>query len=393
MLKDRWNAFVDKDLVVEPIGIGRLNGLTFAVKDVFAIKGYTSGAGNPDWLRTHGPAVQHAPVIERLLMHGAELAGTTQTDELMYSLNGENFHYGTPVNPKAPDRIPGGSSSGSAVAVSAGVVDFSLGTDTGGSVRIPSSYCGIYGFRPTHGAVSLEGVIPLAKSFDTVGWMARDPKLLFEVGQILIDEQSREGRFSRIFLGEDAWGLLEQDYKSALLGIIPVLEKISDEMKWVEIAEEGLSEWSNTFRVIQGLEIWREHGEWISRENPRFGPGIAERFEWASTLKMSESISKLALREKITQSISNLLGEEGLLVIPTAPGAAPLLNLFGEKAEQYRAKTMQLSCIAGLTGFPQVTIPYAEVNGLPVGLSFIANRNQDLKLLNWINELCKKELT
>ncbi|MBD1379359.1 amidase [Metabacillus arenae] len=389
-MNDKWNAFVNKDLIIEPKESGRLNGLTFAVKDVFAIQGHTSGAGNPDWLRTHHPAVRNAPAIDRLLEHGAKLTGTAHTDELMYSLNGENFHYGTPVNPKAHDRIPGGSSSGSAAAVSAGLVDFALGTDTGGSVRIPSSYCGIYGFRPTHGAVPIEGVIPLAESFDTVGWMARDPKLLLEVGRILIDGKSQEGSFNTIFLGKDAWAVLDKESKEALLAFDSLLEKITDHSKWVEISEEGLSEWSNTFRIIQGLEIWSEHGEWIREENPKFGPGIGDRFEWTSTLKKSDCIPNLELRKKIRQSMSNLLGEEGLLVIPTAPGAAPLLNLHGETAEQYRAKTMQLSCIAGLAGLPQITLPLAEVNGLPIGLSFIANRYQDLKLLNWVNEFLEK---
>lgn len=389
-MNDKWNAFVDEQVSMEATGSGRLNGLTFAVKDVFAIQGYTNGAGNPDWLRTHGPATENASAIDRLLKHGATLKGTVQTDELMYSLNGENFHYGTPVNPKAADRIPGGSSSGSAVAVSAGLVDFALGTDTGGSVRIPSSYCGIYGFRPTHDVVPIDGVIPLAKGFDTVGWMAKSPELLLEIGHILIDGQSAEGRFHNIFLAEEAWGVLDKKEKEALLAFLPALEEITDRSEWIQISEEGLAEWSSTFRILQGLEIWSEHGEWIRRENPKFGPGIAERFQWTSTLKKSENLPKYELRENIHQLMSRLLGEEGLLVIPTAPGAAPLLNLQGEKAEQYRAKTMQLSCIAGLAGLPQITLPLAEVNGLPVGLSFIANRHQDLKLLHWTSEFIDK---
>jgi amidase len=386
---DKWNAFVDKNIVLEPNETGRLNKLSFTVKDVFAIQGYTNTAGNPDWYRTHGPADQHAPVITALLKEGAKLQGTVHTDELMYSLNGENFHYGTPVNPKDPERIPGGSSSGSAVAVSAGLVDFALGTDTGGSVRIPSSYCGIYGFRPTHGVVSIEGVIPLAKSFDTVGWMTRDPKQLMEIGDLLIDGQGTNDSFRHIYLGEDAWALVDQNYKEELLAFLPKLERKANRCKWCQVAEEGLAEWANTFRTIQGIEIWNEHGEWIQNENPTFGPGIAERFQWTSTLKKSESAAHFQLRKKISRSMSNFLGEEGLLVIPTAPGPAPLRNLHGEQAEQYRAKVMQLTCIAGLAGLPQVTVP-VEVNGLPIGLSFIANRNNDRKLLHWVNDFLEQ---
>ncbi len=106
------------------------------------------------------------------------MVGKAITDELTYSLNGENIHYGTPVNPKAPGRIPGGSSSGSAVAVAGELADFALGTDCGGSVRAPASFCGIYGMRPSHGRISTAGVFRLAPRFDTVGWFARDGRLL-----------------------------------------------------------------------------------------------------------------------------------------------------------------------------------------------------------------------
>lgn len=380
------NAFVDEEVSFEPTGSGLLDGLVFAVKDVFSIEGYKNGAGNPDWLKTHEESLRHAPVIERLLSQGAKLKGTTHTDEIMYSLNGENAHFGTPVNPKAPDRIPGGSSSGSAVAVSAGITDFALGTDTGGSIRIPSSYCGIYGFRPTHGAVSIEGVIPLAKSFDTVGWMTKDPELLYRIGKVLMDDQEEKGPIKQVFFSDDAWKLLDEQCKDEMLSTASMIKEIS-QWEWVLLSEGGLDKWSSAFRILQGLEIWEEHGEWIQKENPSFGPGINERFWWTSTLKRNKSSEEEKLRGVVRESITTLLGDGGVLVIPTAPGPAPLLHLQGEKAEQYRAKTMQLSCIAGLAGVPQVTIPLAEVDGLPIGLSFIANHHQDLKLLNWVNEI------
>ncbi|MGN7398189.1 amidase [Peribacillus frigoritolerans] len=393
-MKDNWNAYVNGDLEIEPTGVGVLNNLTFAIKDVFAIEGYRCGAGSPDWLCTHGPAEQTAPLIEKLLQQGAKLKGTTHTDELMYSLNGENFHYGTPVNPIASERIPGGSSSGSAVVVSAGLVDFALGSDTGGSVRITSSYCGVYGIRPTHGAVSIEGVVPLAMSFDTVGWMARDPKILLDVGEILIDgQEATDGHFSHIFFGQDAWEVLDDKYKEAFSNSILSIQEIADNYEWVKISEQGLSEWGNTFRILQGLEIWEEHGEWIQKENPKFGPGVAERFSWASTLNKAENKHHFELREEIRRFMYTLLGEKGLLVIPTAPEVAPFLNLQGEKMKQYREKTMQLTCIAGLAGLPQVTLTLINVNGLPIGLSIIANRNQDKNLLLWASQFSQKMLS
>ena len=165
---------------------GPLQGLSFAANDVFDIAGDRTGNGNPVWLETHPPASHTASAVERLLAAGARMVGKTHTDELAYSLNGENVHYGTPINPRAPGRIPGGSSSGSAAAVAGGLVDFALGTDCGGSVRLPASYCGIYGVRTSHGLIPIDGVADLAASFDTVGWFARDPAMMRRVGDVML---------------------------------------------------------------------------------------------------------------------------------------------------------------------------------------------------------------
>jgi amidase len=381
---DKWNAFMNKEQTLEPTGSGVLNGQTFAVKDVYSIKGHTCTAGNPDWLRTHDSSVETASSIQKLLSAGAKLTGTLQTDELMYSLNGENAHYGTPVNPKAQGRIPGGSSSGSASAVSAGLVDFSLGTDTGGSVRIPSSYCGLYGIRPTHNLVSSDGVIPLAKSFDTVGWMAQTARLLAQVGEVLLPSSGEDGFFQRILLEEDAWALPDAKSAEELKKLLPAIKNRTDHFEQVRVADEGFPAWTEIFRTIQALEIWEEHGPWITKEKPSFGPGIADRFQMASMLKKEEYQSQFEKWKMIRHQMDSLLGDDALLVIPTAPGPAPLLNLQGKTAEQYRARAMQLTCIAGLAGLPQVTLPLATVDGLPVGLSIIAGRNQDKRLLEWV---------
>ncbi len=380
-----YHAFVE-EFIVEPTGRGSLSGLTFAAKDAFNVKGITASAGNPDWLRTHSPAKSYAPAIARLLSNGAKLVGTTITDELMYSLNGENLHYGTPVNPKDPKRIPGGSSSGSAVAVSANLVDFALGTDTGGSVRIPAAYCGLYGFRPTHDFVTIDGVIPLAPCFDSVGWMTHSAKMLLDIGQILLNEVQTSSRqsFKRMMFGEDAWKLADKESYLALSPFLANIEHVAAQSEWVEVAKEGLITWMKTFRVLQGIEVWKSHGDWIQSVKPHFAPEIAERFEWASTLRKGESQSEQQLRDKIRDRLRNWLGEDGLLIIPTSSGVAPLINMTGEESEKRRSQTMQLTSIAGLAGLPQVTIPVAEIEGVPVGLSIIAGPKQDNRLLQWV---------
>ncbi|MFC0558929.1 amidase [Halalkalibacter alkalisediminis] len=387
-MSNQFNVYINETLEVEPLQEGELSGYTFAVKDVFAIKGITASAGNPDWLKTHEPAKLHATAVHRLLSAGAKLHGTTITDELMYSLNGENFHYGTPVNPKAKGRIPGGSSSGSAVAVSAHLVDFALGTDTGGSVRVPSAYCGLFGFRPTHGLVAIDGVIPLAESFDTVGWMARDAKVLMDVGNQLMSEtvSADEDSFSTLLLGKDAWRLADYESRSTLSTYIDALITDAEISKWLDISEEGLEEWAKSFRILQGIEIWKTHGEWIEKYKPVFGPDIEARFKWASTLTDAEGKLEQKVRDLVRIRMKEMIGEDKLLIIPTTPGKAPLCQLSGGEIEKRRSQTMQLSCIAGLVGLPQVTIPFRGGDGIPISLSIIAGLNQDKKLLRWVYE-------
>lgn len=377
------NAYVNPSICVKPISTGPLDSLKFAVKDVFEIDGVTSSAGNPDWLRTHKAATSHAPSIERLLQAGATLAGTTHTDELMYSLNGENAHYGTPLNPKKPGHIPGGSSSGSASAAAAGDVHFAVGTDTGGSVRIPAAYCGLYGFRPTHDAVSIDGVIPLAKSFDTVGWMAQEIQTMVQVGEVLL--KANDGAtepFTSILIPNEAWALIEEESVEALQGALEALKRNIERSETLSITKDGLNEWRETFRIAQAFEAWQAHGEWITNTNPAFGSGIAERFKMAASI--SEEHYQKALQEQatITEHMATILPAHTLMVIPTVPGSAHLVNLAEEQIEQRRTRTLQLSCIAGLAGLPQLTIPIDSKNG-PIGLSLIAGANQDLKLLSF----------
>ena len=200
------NAFVpDSDAHIAGIEGGPLSGLTFAAKDIFDVAGHVTGCGNPHWRATHGPAVTNAWVVQTLVDAGATMVGKTITDELTRGIFGENMHYGTPVNPRAPGRVPGGSSSGSASAVAGGLVDFALGSDTGGSVRVPSSFCGLYGLRPTHGRIPLEGMLLQAPSFDTIGWFARDAETFARVGREVLPAGVGAPRPRRLVIAEDAF--------------------------------------------------------------------------------------------------------------------------------------------------------------------------------------------
>ncbi|MDQ0205829.1 amidase [Alkalicoccobacillus murimartini] len=385
-------AYMDQSVLVKPTSNGELDKLTFAVKDVFNLKGVISSAGNPDWLRTHKPSFAHAEAIDLLLNQGATLKGTTHTDELMYSLNGENAHYGTPLNPRMPGHIPGGSSSGSASVAAAGDVDFSIGTDTGGSIRIPAAYCGIYGFRPTHGAVPIDGVIPLAPSFDTVGWMAQDVGILERVGHALLPSQQKSDReFHCVLFPDDAWTLADQKSVEHLLPTKINLEKGMNDSETILLSAEGLTKWKETFRIAQAYEVWAAHGEWVETNQPSFGPGIAERFAMAKTMTKEMYNQALVEMSTVQKKMEALLSEVTVMVIPTVPGPAPKLGLPDEQIEQRRSQTLQLSCIAGLAGLPQVTIPVQTSDG-PIGLSIIAGPNQDLRLLKFVRQLITEKL-
>jgi len=324
-------------------------------------------------------------VITRLLNAGASLVGKTYTDELTYSLNGENFHYGTPVNVNAPGRIPGGSSSGSAAAVAAGLVDFALGTDTGGSVRLPASNCGIYGIRPTHGAVANDGVVPLAPSFDTVGWFTRQASLLEQVCQVLLPIDQAGHRLTRLLVATDAFDQVFPASRPALRAALEIIQAAIGPAEEVALAGEDLAEWMTGFRLLQGVEVWRCHGAWIRQVKPTFGPDIAARFEWAAGLDSNWVPAAQIVREKVKRLLDDLLMDAAVLCIPTSPTIALRNNSQGEELEDFRLGALTLLSIAGLAGLPQVSLPLTSSEGCPLGISLIGPRHSDRALLSQVS--------
>ena len=359
---------------------GPLAGLTFGVKDIYDISGHRSSFGSPDWLRTHEAASRTAPVVQRLLDAGAGMVGKTHTDEITWSLNGENAHYGTPVNVNAPGRIPGGSSSGSAAAVAGGLCDFALGSDTGGSVRAPASFCGIYGIRPTHGRVSLEGACPLAPSFDTCGWFARSAELLERVGRVLLGDVGGATP-RRLLLAQDAFALAGNVVTRALEPAVARVSALLGQPERVTVAADGLAQWLEVFRVLQAAEAWAQHGEWVRRVNPDLGPGIKQRVQWAADLDPKLVGPAKKRREEIARHMDGLLANGAVLLLPTVPGIAPLRNAAPAATEDFRARALAVLCPAGLARLPQVSLPLSRLDGCPVGLSLIAARGEDAMLL------------
>jgi amidase len=364
-------------------GNGPLAGLSFAAKDLFHIAGHRTGFGHPDWLRTHPPQPRTAVSIERLLAAGANLVGRTHCDELCYSLTGANVHYGAPVNINAPGRIPGGSSNGSAAAVAGKLVDFAIGSDCGGSVRIPAAYCGILGMRPTWGLVPLDGAVPFGPSFDVAGWFARDAAIFEAVGRVLLDDHNPPAAPKRLLVARDAFAVVDPAVLAALRPAVARLEALIGKSEEIEVSPEGLASWFETFRTIQAAEVWASVGPWIREVAPRLGPGVKERIAWAATVTPQMLAVASARRTEIVARMQHLIGPEDVLCLPTSPRAAPPLGTPVDKIEiEYRNQAMQLLCIAGLAGLPQLSLPMAQIDGLPLGLSIVGCRGADTMLLS-----------
>ncbi len=385
LASDSIGAFIPGGrFVVAGNGEGPLKGLTFAAKDIYDVAGRVTGCGNPDWARTHGPAAQNASCVQKLLDAGATLVGKTITDELAFSLMGENAHYGTPVNVAAPGRVPGGSSCGSAAAVAAQQCDLALGSDTGGSVRIPASNCGLYGIRTTHGRIALDGTMALAPSFDVCGWFTRDAGLLRRVGAVLLRATPGAAPASPpsgLLVGVDAFGESDAAVAPALAAALGRAEAAIGPRRSVAVAPGGLGAWYEAFRVLQGAEVWRVHGQWVTQHKPRFGPGVADRFRWVATVDAGQVAAAEAVRLHVRRRMHELLRDGAVLCIPTAPSIAPLRNLPAAESEQFRVRTLMLTCIAGHAGLPQVTLPLGRIDDCPIGLSLIAAPGRDETLL------------
>ena len=470
---------------------GPLSGLTFSAKDNLDVAGVRTGCGSPRWLETSGstPASSNAAAVEAMLDAGATLVGKTHMDELAWALTGENAHYGTPPNPAAPGRVPGGSSSGAAASVASGACDVALGTDTAGSVRVPASYCGVFGFRPSTGAVSNDGCVPLAASFDVVGCFAKDAATLEKAGNVLLgtndgeeDETTRRllrvrgssergegssdptsdaasrmgvpparrtaplrlGRaepsrpetkgLSRCVVAADAFEACEPATRAALFDLLrragtsdhPTVKTMfaservaearlggttangaalfrrrasvsgeEDEDPETTVAVPPLSEWWSSFRVAQSREVWAAHGAWVRSSGAldSFGPGVRDRFAAASATDADAAAAAESTLDAIAARLETLLDDGVVLLLPTAPGPAPRpaseSSATKKEAEAYRNAQLRLTTAAGCAGAPQVTIPAARADGMPVGLSLVAARGADRELLALTRELCE----
>ncbi|KAL5705232.1 amidase [Ranunculus cassubicifolius] len=392
----------------------KLTGLTFAVSDNIDIKDYVTGFGNPDWKRTHDPAEKTAMVVELLLKNGATCVGKTVMDELAFGITGENVHYGTPTNPEVPTQIPGGSSCGSAVAVAAQLVDFSIGTDTVGCIRTPASFCGILAFRPSQGCVSTSGVVANSQSLDAVGWFARDATVLHHVGHVLLQPSHMEFRRTRrLIFADDCFQFLKVPKQKSVHVVVKAAEKLFgyQQPEHVNIGQhisanvpslkgfcESSNNWqhgtsalqalSNVMTLLQRYEFKSNHEEWIETVKPKLGNDISDRVLAAvnSTYENIKTIYKV--RTELRATLHTLLKDDGILVIPTIPDLqSKKLNSKKSLPSEFQNQAYVLLSIAGVSGCCQATVPLGKHEGRPLSVSFIASHGKDRSLLNTIFDL------
>ncbi|KAL7001901.1 Outer envelope protein 64, mitochondrial [Sarracenia purpurea var. burkii] len=313
-----------------------LSGLTFAIKDIFDVKDYVTGFGNPDWKRTHEAAGKTAAVVTALLKNGATCVGKTVMDELAFGITGENMHYGTPTNPQMPSHIPGGSSSGSAVAVASGLVDFALGTDTIGCVRTPASFCGILGYRPSHGVVSTIGILPNSQSLDTVGWFARDPSIFHRVGHIILQLNRVETRRTRCFIMADDLFQLSKvpklktaqvvsrvtenlsgyqppkhmNFGQYVAANVPSLRSFCEHSMNLQNGISTLKALSSVMFLLQRYEFKTNHEEWVKSIKPRLGSDVSDKVHAAITATYDNIKSLYKVRTEMRVALRSLLKAE-----------------------------------------------------------------------------------
>jgi aspartyl-tRNA(Asn)/glutamyl-tRNA(Gln) amidotransferase subunit A len=380
---------------------GPLHGIPISVKDLIHTKGIRTTAGSRI-LRRFVPK-ENAEVIERLIEAGAIILGKTNLHEFAFGVTNLNPHYGVARNPWDPRRISGGSSGGSAVTVSSAMAPASIGTDTGGSIRIPAAACGCVGLKPTYGRVSLNGVIPLSDSLDHVGPLTRcvqDAAIMLEImadpAQTLTG-RSAKGKLSFTRdLRKGVHGLcvgvprqyffdrISTAVRKNVLAALVLLEQLGARVCEVEL--KGMEETDELAGVITSGEALANHWDWIRTRASDYGRDVYSLIRGAMNQRSSEYILAQARREKYGERLAQVLQSVDVLAVPAIPMEAPRIEeievIVGGKRESVRSAFLRLTRPGNLSGLPAITLPCGFSNEeLPVGLQLIGRRWDETMLL------------
>jgi amidase len=374
-----------------PLQGGVLDGLSFAVKDNIDIGGRQTSFGSPSWRAAHPAAMRNALCVDQLLAAGATCIGKAVADEFTYSLDGENPFFGTPRNAKAPDRIPGGSSSGSAAAVAGGLADFALGTDSGGSVRVPASLCGVWGMRPSLHRISEAGVIPFMPSVSTVGVLAADSDILDRVMRVLLCSGSQPAaKLQRLVALEDAFDVADPAVRAAAEAeAVRLADRSDTAIEWLRFSDivdrdQALAACNtDALRNLQTLEFENTVAGWIETQRPELGSAFAQAYGNVKAFDRAKALDSLALCERLFGEINRFLKPGTIVCFPTTPTVAPLKGALDTLPAvlDFYDRTMAGTSFAGGGRLPEISAPRLTADGCPVGLSLAAAHYQDEFLL------------
>lgn len=389
-------AFVET-VSLKPFQSGTLDGLTFTVKDNIDLGGHKTSFGNPSWRDEHPAAIHNALCVDQLLAAGATCIGKVVADEFTYSLDGESHFFGTPLNAKAPDRIPGGSSSGSASSVACGLADFSIGTDSGGSIRVPASLCGIWGMRPSLHRISEAGVLPFMPSVSTVGAVANDFETLNRVMRVLLRSGIEDtARLERIVMLDDAFHIADESVRDAAKNMIKRMAKRAaitlEHAGFSDVADRDMDLSScneDALRNLQTMEFENTVGDWIESYKPKLGSTFSMAYGNVKSFDRTTVMESLDLCERLFRGINRFLKTGTIICFPTTPTVAPpkeSLNTM-EAVLDFYDRTMAVTSFSGAGRLPEISAPLLSIDGCPVGLSFAAAHYQDEFLLKALREL------
>lgn len=380
-----------------PIGTGPLDGLCFTVKDNIDLAGHRTSYGSPAWRTAHSAPVYNALCVDQLLAAGGRCVGKVVADEFTYSLDGENPFFGTPRNAKAPDRVPGGSSSGSAASVANGLADFSVCTDSGGSIRVPASLCGIWGMRPSLHRISEAGVLPFMPSVSTVGILATELKILDPAIRVLLRSCAVSAPpVRRLLVLQDALEISDPAVRNQFIceldricsraGLVP------EPMRFGSISGDGavLSDCNmNALRDMQTVEFQSTVGNWIESCKPELGFAFSMAYGNVQRFDRMSAFDSLARCERLFEAINTFLTSGTVMCFPTTPTIAPMKGTLNtlEAVTDFYDRTMTISAFSGVGRLPEISAPLLTVDGCPVGVSFAAAHYHDEFLLNAVHAL------
>ena len=368
---------------------GDLAGLPISVKDLFDVTGEVTHAGSVV-LSDQPPAHADAEAVQRLRRAGAVITGHTNMTEFAYSGLGLNPHYGTPPNPMDSGRIPGGSSSGAAVSVACGMAAAALGTDTGGSVRIPAALCGLTGFKPTQGRVPRSGLLPLSPTLDSIGPIAPTTDCCARIDAVLAGEPPQP---------------LEPMAVKGLRLISPsryVLEDMDDAVAGTfqralgALSKNGALISTQPFEIFARLpqlehnggftaaECYQTHRQWLATRAAEYDPRVRARIECGASISAADYLDSHRLRAELMQTADCQMTACDALIMPTVPIVAPRFTDVESDAAYARINALILrnTELANLLGLCAITLPCHRSGELPVGLMLVGRSNNDRVLLS-----------